>query len=87
MFEKQKKVTEQELADARRDLAYAILESENAQEILMSLNQLTRTYAKRASHKKRRGKKAEAKAWKLLADECYTITMCAVYTKQDQISE
>lgn len=78
------KVTEDELAVARHTLAMEILNAPNAGDILHAMNRLTMTQAKRAKHKHKKGKKAEAKQWKRSADELYTVMMCAVYTKQDQ---
>lgn len=88
-------VTEQELADARYNLAMEILESENASKIVTAMNTLTLLQAHRASEyhrkakksdnkRKRRKQQAQARAWKLAADEFYTVTMCAIYTHQDQ---
>jgi hypothetical protein len=81
------KVTDQELASARREVAYSIIESEQANEILTAIHKLTLLQAQKAAQKKKKGKKHQARAWKTAADELYTITMCAIYTKQDQSSE
>ena len=84
-------ITEQDLADARLRLANSILESNNAGEILTAMNKLTMTYAKKAQgerdKKGKKVKKSKAKRWKHTADEFYTVTMCAIYTKQDQSNE
>lgn len=87
-------VTEHDIALARHALAMQILEADNAGDILQAMNRLTMTHAKRASDlhktakkKKSKKEKAKAKAWKMTADEFYTVTMCAVYTKQDQSNE
>lgn len=88
-------ITEQEIADARVRLAHSILESDNAGDILTAMNKLTMIYAKKAQSvqkaekgkSKGKGKSKQWKRWKHTADEFYTVTMCAVYTKQDQINE
>lgn len=90
----QNEATEQEIAIARHNLAMTILQSENAGDILQAMNALTVRHAKRAMQtkksakgKKKKTQKAEAKEWKRVADELYTVVMCAVYTKQDQASD
>jgi ERCC4-type nuclease len=86
----QREELRQELAIARYELANVVMESDNAKETLTALHELTMLYAKRASQlnksKKKQDKKL-AKKMKFVADEFYTITMCAIYNKQDQIKE
>lgn len=82
-------VTEDELAKARYKVASAILDADNAGEIVSSMNTLTMMYVKEAQHQHKRGKKSKkakkkAKQLKHTADEFYTIVMCAIYNKQDQ---
>lgn len=82
-------VTEDELAKARFKVASAILDADNAGEIVSAMNTLTMMYVKEAQHQHKRGKKSKkakqkAKRLKHTADEFYTIVMCAIYNKQDQ---
>lgn len=81
-----KKITEQDLAEARLLLAYEILQSENAEEILAALHNLmiyqsTRAFEQEMSHNKK--KKKEAREWKRASDEFFTILMCAMYQRDD----
>ena len=89
-------VTEEQVAEARLRLASVIIETENAGEILTAMNTLVTLYAKQAQHqaeRKQKSKKKRAKArrkakmLKHTADEFYTVLMCAVYNKQDQIND
>lgn len=77
-------ISEQDLANARLGLALAILDSENGQQIVASLHKLTMMYVKQAEHHHKNKKNKKAKMLKHTADEFFTITMCAVYQKQDQ---
>lgn len=80
-------ITEEDLANARFQLATAIIDAPNAGEILSSIHNLTSMYAQRArQEKKSKNKKKELK-WKTASDEFYTIMMCAVYNKQDLMEE
>ena len=81
-----KKIREQDLADARLLLAFEILQSENAEEILAAIHNLmiltsTRAFEKFDSSGKR--SKQEGKEWKRTSDELFTILMCAMYQRED----
>ena len=77
-------VTEDELATARVRLAETILEAENGEQIVTNLHKLTMLYASQAGYYHKNKNKKKAKQWKRVADEMFTITMCAVYRKQDR---
>lgn len=81
-----KKITEQDLAEARLLLAYEILQSENSEEILAALHNLmiyqsTRAFEQEMSNKKKT--KKEAREWKRVSDEFFTVLMCAMYQRED----
>lgn len=81
---------QQELAAARYELATLMMESDNARETVSAIHGLTILYADKAKELSKSKKKADkklAKKLKFVADEFYTITMCAIYNKQDQIEE
>lgn len=84
MHKKIKNVTQDELAEGRVRLAHSILNSDNAEEIITNLHKLTMLYANQAGYYHKNKKKNKAKAWKNVADEMFTITMCAIYTQQDR---
>jgi len=84
MHKKIKNVTQDELAEGRVRLANTILQSDNAEQIITQLHKLTMLYATQAGYYHKNKKKNKAKAWKTVADEIFTVTMCAIYTKQDR---
>ncbi len=85
----------QELADARKNLANAILEADNSHEILTNLRHLTTLYNKRFEENAKRAKKSKkkkkkeskhykkAKFFHSVGLEFYTVLMCAVYNKNE----
>lgn len=77
-------VSQQDLATARYDVANAILESPNAQEILLAMQQYVSTAAASALNEFHLGKKKKAKQWKLVADEVHTIFSCAVLNAEER---
>lgn len=77
-------VSQQDLATARFDVASAILESPNAQEILLAMQQYVMTAALSATNEYHLGKKKKAKQWKLVADEVHTIFSCAILNAEDR---
>lgn len=79
-------VTQDELAQARLTLAYTMLDSENADKLIGALHKLTMLYVSQAQYHNKNKNKRKAKMWKHTADELFTVTMCAVYTKQDQMN-
>lgn len=74
---------DRELAHARVELAEAILDSENSEQIIYALNELVLAQLELVKVKKKSGKKS-AKLWKHSADEIFTILMCAVYRAQER---
>lgn len=87
-----RKVTDQELADARLLLALEILDSDNAVGILEAMQDLIFAQADRANYldkkkSKKKFLKREAKQWQRAADEFFTVLMCAVYQQEDSAAE
>ncbi len=83
---KYSEVTQDELAAARSTLAHTMLDSENADKLVGALHKLTMMYVNQAQYHHKNKNKRKAKMWKHTADELFTVTMCAVYTKQDQMN-
>lgn len=79
-------VSQDELAQARATLAHTMLDSENADQLIGALHKLTMMYVTQAQYHHKSKNKRKAKMWKHTADELFTVTMCAVYTKQDQMN-
>jgi hypothetical protein len=83
---KARKITDQELADARLMVALEILDTDNASDIIDAMHHLVMLQSARSFyHYKKGGKgsKKQAEKWKHSADEMFTIVMCAIYQHQD----
>ena len=76
--------TEHELATARVKLAEAVLAADNADELLLALNGLFLAQVTRTLEINKSGKKSEARRRKQVADEFFTIIMCAAYRAQEK---
>lgn len=77
-------ISQQDLATARLELANIILESSNAQEILMAMQKYVVVSALNATNEYHLGHKKKAKQWKHAADEMHTIFSCAVLNAEER---
>lgn len=82
----EKEELENAMAAARLKVAQQILNSDNAQKILESINELCATYSYVAAEvKKLPSGSQEAKRLNKATDEFFTVLMCAMYNKMNSL--